>query len=173
MAKLIYLVPGAILGAIISYILRSIGGGFQYVIWMLRHKRPAEGIWYSYHCTRQSHQPGVRQMRWSMRQNLRVYYTAICWGDDIDSTRRLPPTNQRGTAFPERGHRIAAKIKHLSTLGVQDLGVSKINEKSATTLRARQAEPARTVDLISSAHTGGHLSERAWPRQPPSVAAEW
>jgi hypothetical protein len=104
MNRIIYLVPGAVLGVLVSFFLQSIARGFLYLVWRLRHKRPVEGKWYSYHYTKKSHQPRVRQMRWGMKQNLRGYYTATCWGDGIGSTSLRPPVSQRGTASPERGY---------------------------------------------------------------------
>ena len=104
MANLFYLLPGAALGAILSYIIPFLVGAFRSLVRVVRHQRTLEGDWFSYHYTKQSHQPRVRQMRWKIKQDFRGHFTTICRGEDIDPARSRPPTKQRGTATLERGH---------------------------------------------------------------------
>lgn len=103
MTNLIYLLPGAILGAVLSYILPFIVGVVPYLVRVRQHQHIIEGKWYSYHYTSQSNQPKVRKLRWSVRQDVRGSFTAVCW-DDLDPSHKHPPNYGRGKAFLERGH---------------------------------------------------------------------
>jgi len=114
MASLFYLLPGAVLGAFLSYIFPFIVGGFQYLIRTLRREHVVEGKWYSYHYTKLSHQPRVRQLRWSMKQDLRGHFTVVCRGDDVDATRGRVSTTQKGTATLENGHLVISVFSRVN-----------------------------------------------------------
>jgi hypothetical protein len=101
MASLFYLLPGAIIGAILSYILPLIVGAVRHFIRIFRHQRTAEGQWYSYHYTRRLHEPKIRQMQWRIKEDFRGHFAVICQGGALD---RAPSARQKGTAISERGH---------------------------------------------------------------------
>lgn len=103
MATLLYLLPGALLGAVLSYILPFIVEGLPYLMRASHEQRVIEGEWYSFHYTKQSDQPKIRKMRWSIRRHIRGGYTASCW-DDTDSTHKDPINYGKGKAFLDRGH---------------------------------------------------------------------
>jgi len=131
MASLFYLLPGAILGAFLSYIFPFIVGGFKYLIRILRHQRVIEGDWYSYHYTKLLHQPMVRQLRWTIKQDFRGHFTAVCRGDDADAIGGRVSTVQKGTAILENGHLVISVFSradgHHSTCQIHQPGaLSKV-----------------------------------------------
>lgn len=103
MATLIYLLPGAALGAIISYVLPFLVGMPPYLIRVLQHQHIIEGKWYSYHYTKQSNRVILRRLRWNIRRDIRGTFTVTCW-DDIGKAHKHPIKYGRGKAFIERGH---------------------------------------------------------------------
>ena len=103
MTTLIYLLPGAAIGAIMSYILPFLVDMPPYLIRFLQHQHIIEGKWYSYHYTKQSNKPMLRKLCWNIRRDIRGTFTIVCW-DDTGKASKPHPSYGRGKAFVERGH---------------------------------------------------------------------
>jgi len=103
MNNLIYLLPAAIVGAAVSYIFPFAVGTFPYLFRTLQHQHLIEGKWYSYHYTRQSNQPRVRELQWRVKRGMRGDFMAVC-RDKNDASRRRTSNYGKGKVFAERGH---------------------------------------------------------------------
>jgi hypothetical protein len=103
MSGLFYLLPGAILGAIVGYALPVIVGVPRY-LWQIRKgETSAEGIWYSYHWTRKEHAPHIRFTRWKIRRNFNGQLCVRTWGSDASPAYMRSTFHGKGTAFREWG----------------------------------------------------------------------
>ena len=103
MNGLLYLLPGAVLGAMISYLLPGIIGLPKYIWQIHKGDTAAEGIWHSYHCTRKQGLAHIRRTRWKIKRNFRGQFTAKCWGNDASPLYKRSRLQGKGTAFREAG----------------------------------------------------------------------
>lgn len=79
MNGLLYLLPGALLGAVASYLLPVIIGLPRYIWRFYVKDTAAEGNWYSYHCTRKDGAAHVRSTYWKIKKNLHGEFSARCY----------------------------------------------------------------------------------------------
>lgn len=103
MNGLLYLLPGALLGAFLSYFIPAIIGLPKYIWQVYKGDTAAEGIWYSYHCTRKGGVAHIRQTRWKIKRNFRGEFAARCWADDASPRYKRSRIQGKGTAFRESG----------------------------------------------------------------------
>ena len=131
MAALFELLPGALLGAALAYILPFIIGALPYLLRARRQQRVIEGEWYSYHYTRQSDEPRIRTLHWKIKQDIRGSLTAACWDATDDSSRR-PPNYGKGKAYSERGHLVLDLFSqkdhaHIACRLLEPIGTNEIS----------------------------------------------
>jgi hypothetical protein len=103
MQALLYLLPGAIIGAIISYALPFIIGIPRYFWQIYKGETAPEGIWYSYHWTRKDQLPHIRFSRWRIRRNFRGQFSVRSWERPASPAYKRSEYQGKGTAFREWG----------------------------------------------------------------------
>lgn len=103
MKELAYILPGAALGAILSYIVPFIVTTPRYVAQTFRDKTVVEGVWHSYHATLKSYSPEIRHHRWLIKRSVRGNFSLKCWDETAAPAYRRTATYATGTAFVERG----------------------------------------------------------------------
>ena len=96
MHALLYLLPGAIIGALITYALPFIIWIPKYLWEIYKGKTAPEGIWYSYHWTRKDQLPHVRFTRWRIRRNFRGQLSVRSW--ERDASPAYKRSNTAGKA---------------------------------------------------------------------------
>src|SRR5712691_11399344 len=109
MNSLIYLLPAAVVGAAVSYIFPFAVSIFPYFFRAVQHRHLIEGKWYSYHYTRQSNQPKVRELQWRAKRGMHGDFMAIC-RDKSDASRRQASNYGKGKVFAERGHLVPRTV---------------------------------------------------------------
>jgi hypothetical protein len=103
MNGLLYLLPGAVIGAIVTYALPAVVGIPRYLWQIHKGETAAEGIWYSYHWTRKDHAPHTRFTRWKIKRNFRGQLCVRSWGSDASPAYKRSAFHGKGTAFREWG----------------------------------------------------------------------
>jgi hypothetical protein len=108
MNGVLYLLPGALLGAVVSYFLPVIIGLPKYIWQIFKGEAAAEGTWYSYHSTRMNNATHLRRTRWMIKRNFRGQFTARCWGDNAGPLYKRTRIQGKGIAFREAGFLVIA-----------------------------------------------------------------
>jgi hypothetical protein len=103
MHALFYLLPGAIIGAIITYALPFIIWIPRYLWQIYKGDTAPEGIWYSYHWTRKNHVPHIRFTRWKIRRNFRGQLSVRSWERPASPAYKRSEYSGKGIAFREFG----------------------------------------------------------------------
>jgi hypothetical protein len=87
----------AAVGAVAQHYFSYVAGLPRYLWQRIRNKPTTEGVWYSYHYTRQNSVPLLKAVTWTITRNFRGQLVTVCQFDGSEDLRGT------GILFRERG----------------------------------------------------------------------